>query len=91
MTGKETEFRNKMRTSIHKYCKQFVDLKEPGKIKVKVQRKVNEKIIHLANLVAVARTGIDRDRYTRILNYTPHPAACSSVNDAEIFRKGNRC
>jgi hypothetical protein len=73
MTGRETEFRNKIRTSIHKYCKQFKNIKVPGRTNVRVQPKIDDKIIHLAKLVAVARTGVDRERSSRTLSYTPHP------------------
>jgi hypothetical protein len=73
MTGKEAEFRKKMSRSFHKFCNQFANIRKRGKIPVRVQPKVDDKIVHLACLVAVARTGIDRDRYTKIILYPPHP------------------
>jgi hypothetical protein len=72
MTGKEDKFRKRMKMSFHRYCKQFANIEEPGKINVRVQRKIDNKIVHLANLVAVARTGVERD-YKGIVIFAPHP------------------
>jgi len=79
MTGRETEFRKKMRKSFHKYCMQFENIRDPREIYVRVQPSVDDKIVHLATLAAVARTGVDRDRYTRTLNYAPHPEGPSRL------------
>lgn len=73
MTGKETKFRKKMKKSFHRFCKQFTKIEETVTINIRVRPKIDNKIIQLASLVAVARTGVDRDRYKGTLNYTPHP------------------
>ncbi|MFH1629659.1 MAG: hypothetical protein ABIE47_13170 [Pseudomonadota bacterium] len=70
MVGQEETMRNEIREVVHRFIDQFNDL---GPVKFETNKEVNKMIVELACFVAYGRCPVDRDPYSRTVNYMPQP------------------
>lgn len=70
MTGKEKAMRKELRVMTAQFLGQFKNLKIES---ILIPEEIKMKLIHLVSLVAIGRTGISRDRFSRTVDYLPEP------------------
>ncbi len=68
LTGKEGGLREKFKETMEEFFKNLEGLE--GR-EIRVGREIEEKLDALASFVAMARTSVSRDRYSKMLNYQP--------------------
>lgn len=70
MVGRELEMRKEFRESVHKFINQFENMKS---IKIQKDETIMHQIVYLASFCAYARCPVERDSYTRNIQYQPEP------------------
>lgn len=74
--GKESQMRNELKVVVKEFVDQFRDKKAED---LSIGVEINGRLTALACFVAVARTGVSRDRYTQALDYHPEPEGPSRL------------
>lgn len=70
MVGQERQMRKELKTAFHKFINQLNSMKN---VEFKKDDTINRQIVYLACFCASARCPVERDSYTRNIQYQPEP------------------